>query len=129
MNITLRTVVLECRDMPQLLSFYQNLLGWPVVYEEETFIRIQSPDTKMEIGIQYDNAYTPPVWPTQPGRQQMMAHLDFDLPNRKSLKEAVEKALSLGAEMAAEQYGCGEWVTLLDPAGHPFCFVVWEQSA
>ncbi|MBE5985418.1 MAG: VOC family protein [Paenibacillaceae bacterium] len=127
MSIKLKTVILECRDIPQLVSFYTSLLHWPVVYELETFVGIHSDEDEMGIAFQYDENYIPPTWPARPGQQQMMAHLDFAVADKSELKEAVEKAIILGAKIADEQYGGEEWITMLDPAGHPFCFVVWNH--
>lgn len=121
-----KTVILESRDIKSLLSFYSSLLEWPVVFEQKTFVRIQSPINGMGIAFQYDENYTPPVWPDQLGEQQMMIHLDFAVSNKKELLEATQKALQLGAEISENQYGDGEWVTLFDPSGHPFCIVVWD---
>ncbi|MBE5995330.1 MAG: VOC family protein [Paenibacillaceae bacterium] len=129
MNIQLKTVILECWDIPQLVSFYTNLLHWPVVYEIETFVGIHSNKDEIGIAFQYDENYIPPTWPARPGQQQMMAHLDFAVADKSELKEAVEKAVMLGAKKADEQYGGEEWITMLDPAGHPFCFVVWNHEA
>ena len=81
----------------------------------------------MGIAFQYDENYIPPVWPSQPGQQQMMAHLDFAVADKQELKEAMGKAIKLGAKIANKQYGGEEWITMLDPAGHPFCFVVWSE--
>ncbi len=127
MNIQLKTVILECRDIPQLVSFYTCLLHWPVVYELETFVGIHSNEDDMGIAFQYDENYIPPTWPARPGQQQMMAHLDFAVADKSELKEAVEKAVMLGAKKAEDQYCGEEWITMLDPAGHPFCFVVWDH--
>lgn len=128
MTIRLKTVIFECRDIPQLLSFYTGLLNWPVVYEVDTFVGIHSNEEEMGIAFQYDESYIPPTGPSQPGKQQMMAHLDFAVNDKNELKEAMEKASMLGAKSASEQYGGEEWVTMLDPAGHPFCFVVWGNK-
>jgi len=122
----LKTVVLECKDIFQLLDFYSQLLEWSVVYKEDTFVRIQSRDTGMCIAFQYDEEYIPPVWPSQVGKQQMMSHLDFGVSDMNELEAVTQKAIQLGAKVADEQYGDGEWITLLDPAGHPFCFVLWD---
>lgn len=127
MNIKLKTVILECRDIHQLVSFYTGLLHWPVVFELETFVGIHSNEEDMGIAFQYDENYVPPTWPSQPGRQQMMAHLDFAVDDKNELKEAMEKAIMLGAKIADVQYGGEEWITMLDPAGHPFCFVIWNH--
>lgn len=125
MKIILKTVILECRDMKQLVDFYSGLLDWPVVFEENEFVRIQSPETGMGIAVQYEEDYIPPVWPPEKGKQQMMAHLDFGV-GRAELKEAVDKAVGLGARISDTQYGGDEWITMLDPAGHPFCIIVWN---
>ena len=125
MKITLETVILECRDTEALVDFYSGFLDWPVVYREDEFIRLQGPDSPTGIAVQYDEDYIPPVWPSQPEQQQMMAHLDFGV-DRKDLQETVDKALRLGARMAEAQYGEDEWITLLDPAGHPFCLLIWD---
>lgn len=122
----LKTVVLECKDIPQLLDFYGQLLKWPVVYNIDTFVRIQSKDTGMCIAFQYDEDYIPPVWPSQAGKQQMMSHLDFGVSDKNELEAATKKAIELGAKVTEEQFGDGEWITLVDPAGHPFCFVLWD---
>lgn len=127
MSIKLKTVILECRDIPQLVSFYTSLLHWPVVYEIETFVGIHSNEDEMGIAFQYDENYVPPTWLAKLGQQQMMAHLDFAVEDKSALKEAVEKATILGAKIADEQYGGEEWITMLDHAGHPFCFVVWNH--
>ncbi len=128
MAIKLKTVILECCDIPQLVSFYTGLLNWPVVFELDTFVGIHSNEEEMGIAFQYDEKYIPPIWPSQPGQQQMMSHLDFGVTDKKELKEAIEKAIKLGAKIANDQYGGEEWVTMLDPAGHPFCFVVWNHK-
>ena len=124
--LTLKTLILECRNVRELLTFYQGLLGWPVVFDEETFVRIQCPETGMGLAFQLDEDYAPPVWPTEPGMQQMMAHLDFAVADATELQAMTEKALSLGAARAQAQYGGNDWITLLDPAGHPFCLVIWD---
>lgn len=123
--LTLKTVILECGDVRRLLDFYQSLLGWPVVFDEETFVRIQCPETGMGLAFQLDEDYLPPVWPTEAGKQQMMAHLDFAVADQTEMKDMMARALALGATEAREQFGGDDWITLLDPAGHPFCFVVW----
>ncbi len=124
----LKTVILECPDPAALCRFYQKLLQWPLVFQESGFLRLQSPYTGMGIGFQQNEAYIPPIWPEEPGRQQMMAHLDFGVASREEMQDAVEKALRLWAEYAKAQYGGQDWTTMLDPAGHPFCFVLWEEA-
>lgn len=121
-----KTVILECKDVKSLVSFYSAFLGWQVVFEEEAFVRIQSPTTDVGIAFQFDEHYVPPVWPSQISQQQLMAHLDFGVATKAELKEMVQKALNLGAAIADNQYGGGDWTTMLDPAGHLFCIVIWD---
>lgn len=45
-------------------------------------------------------------------------HFDFQVPD---VAVAVEYAKSLGAVKARAQFGGSELVTMIDPAGHPFC--------
>lgn len=125
MELKLKTVILECREIDRLADFYSRFLGWPIVFREEGFLRLQPPDSDMGIAVQYAEDYIPPIWPSQNGRQQMMAHLDFGVDSRQAVKEQADRAVALGAKPAAAQYGGEDWVTLLDPAGHPFCIVFW----
>lgn len=126
MALQFKTVILECGDVRRLSGFYSGLLGWPVVFQEEDFIRLQPPEGSIGIAVQYAEDYVPPVWPTEEGKQQMMAHLDFGVNRREELEEWAARAAALGAVRAETQYGGGDWITMLDPAGHPFCIVVWE---
>lgn len=54
--------------------------------------------------------YVPPVWPENAGKQQKQMHFDFQVDN---VAEMVKKAES--------QFGGNDFVTMFDPAGHPFC--------
>lgn len=62
--------------------------------------------------------YTRPIWPEEEGKQQKQMHFDFQV---EDLPQAVERALSLCAVKAGAQFGGEDFVTLLDPSGHPFC--------
>ncbi|MGV9502751.1 VOC family protein [Streptomyces sp. NPDC003642] len=59
----------------------------------------------------------PPVWPSGPGRQQMMVHLDIEVDD---VARETARALTLGARLAQFQPQ-DDVRALLDPAGHPFC--------
>ena len=122
--IKLKTVVLETNDIHALCKFYSELLGWSIVFQVDTFIRIQSPQNDTGIAFQFEEDYIPPTWPTKRDKQQMMAHLDLGCTNKAEMKNSIEKATQLGAQIADTQYGNEEWITMLDPAGHPFCFVI-----
>ena len=49
-----------------------------------------------------------------------MIHFDFGVHDKKELAEWVDRAIKAGAKIAEMQYGDGEWITMIDPAGHPF---------
>jgi hypothetical protein len=67
--------------------------------------------------FQENDDYIAPVWPTEPGQQQQMMHLDFFADD---LQEDVDHAITCGAKLAETQYS-DKWRVMIDPAGHPFC--------
>ncbi len=125
--IKLKTVVLDCRDTALLSDFYIRLLGWKRNYAEgDEWIDIAGPESGVRIGFQKNEDYVPPVWPEEPYAQQQMVHLDFYIQDRALMELAVRHALACGAVRASVQYEPDSWVTMIDPEGHPFCFVVGD---
>ena len=128
--IKLQSVVLDCQQPRELANFYVSLLGGEIVYEIEYFVSVAIPGETVSISCQYDENYTPPVWPGSGTEQMKMEHLDFTV---QDIDAAVEFALSIGATMPKHQYWQPEWgpkwVTLLDPVGHPFCFCSYHSSS
>ena len=124
--IALDAVVLECENVAALSDFYIQLLGWKKNYGENgEWTDIISPSGGVKIAFQQNEDYIPPVWPDEPGAQQQMAHLDFTVHNKEQMELAVQHAISCGAVKASIQYVAEKWTTMIDPAGHPFCFVIW----
>ena len=120
-DIRFYSVVLDCPDPRALADFYARLMGWIVVFEDDEYVVI-APEGVCQGGypgmtFQKNPDYVPPVWPSQPGAQQQMAHLDFAVEN---IAQAAAFALSLGASEAPEQFS-GSWRVMIDPCGHPFC--------
>ncbi|MCH5321269.1 MAG: VOC family protein [Eubacterium sp.] len=115
-EVVLGNVMVDCDDEIKLQRFYGELLGWEMC---ELFAR---PAVRSSNGIVFlfieEPDYVPPVWPEKIGKQQKQMHFDFQVDD---VEEAVEKAIELGAVKADEQYGGEHFVTMLDPAGHPFC--------
>ena len=104
-------------DALDVASFYERLLGWPVVDSAPGgWAMLHGPDG-LKIEIQGSTDYQPPTWPTQPAEQQMMMHLDFATDD---LDAAVAWAIAAGATVAEHQPQANVRV-MLDPAGHPFC--------
>jgi catechol 2,3-dioxygenase-like lactoylglutathione lyase family enzyme len=120
--------VLDTDDVPTLVRFYEQLLGWSVTDhdsprpgEPETsgWARLRPPDGNGKIEIQWEARYVAPVWPPQPGAPQMMMHLDVLVDD---LAAGVAWAQRCGATVAPEQPQRGDdHVIMVDPAGHPFC--------
>lgn len=125
--IGINAVVLDCPDVEALSDFYIRMLGWekcPGATEGWVDIAVTA-DAKrgeLRLAFQKNEDYVPPVWPEEPGKQQMMLHLDFLVPTRADIARAVEHAVTCGAVKAPVQYS-NTWTVLFDPIGHPFCFV------
>jgi catechol 2,3-dioxygenase-like lactoylglutathione lyase family enzyme len=116
-------VVLDSPDAHQLCAFYQALLGWEIGTDEPDWVTLHPPGggTGLSFAAEPDT-YVRPTWPSDPGQQQMMLHLDIEV---RDLDEGVRYALDAGAELAEFQPQPLVRV-LLDPAGHPFCLWVRE---
>ncbi|MEN3309440.1 MAG: hypothetical protein V7603_5642 [Micromonosporaceae bacterium] len=122
----LAATVLGAPDPRKLAAFYAELLGWDVVESEparpgepaeDGWVVLRPPSGGTGLSFQYEPDYTPPVWPPQPGGQDMMMHLDIAV---EDLDAAVAWALQVGATLA--KYQPQEHVrVMLDPAEHPFC--------
>ena len=63
--------------------------------------------------------------PEENGRQQKQMHFDFQVDD---VAAAVGKAEALGAVKTEAQFGGNLFVTMLDPAGHPFCLCKKEHA-
>ena len=109
-------IMVDCEEEQKLCDFYHRLLGWK---KSVMFGRPALSDRGTVFLFVEEKDYVPPVWPEKEGKQQKQMHFDFQVPD---VGAAVEYAQSIGAKKAAAQFGGkDEWVTMLDPAGHPFC--------
>lgn len=109
------SIAVDCPNPKELLTFYAGLFG-QTLDDDSDFVSIG--DGSAEIWFQPVEDYLPPTWPTQERGQQ--AHFELvtnDMPAAATLAE------SLGATRASQQPDDGEWIVMLDPAGHPFCLV------
>lgn len=115
-EVLLGNVMVDCDDEKKLQKFYSELLGWEMC---ELFAR---PAVRSSNGIVFlfieEEGYVRPTWPEQPGKQQKQMHFDFQVDD---LEMMVKKAEALGATKSEAQFGGDEFVTMFDPAGHPFC--------
>jgi catechol 2,3-dioxygenase-like lactoylglutathione lyase family enzyme len=108
---TLELVAIDAPDIERLASFYARLTGWDIVRKDTGWITMRAGDGQ-EIAFQLAPDHVAPEWPGQERPQQV--HLDLYVEGREA---AAERAVALGAT----RLGGGEnWITLADPAGHPF---------
>lgn len=110
-------VVLEAPDARALAYFYRDLLGWPLASDDPDACTIGISGAPANLAFQTEEIYERPTWPAEPGKQQMMFHLDIGV---RDVQTAAAEAVALGAELPAHQPQDDVRV-LLDPAGHPFC--------
>jgi len=115
-GICFGNIVVDCNDEQKLCRFYKQLLGWE---KREMY---GHPAVRSENGLVFlfieDEEYVSPIWPDQLNKQQKQMHFDFQV---EDVAIAVQRAETLGAVKAKSQFGGDHFVTMIDPAGHPFC--------
>lgn len=116
--------VLATKDARKLAGFYERLLGWPRIQDEEGWVVLHPGGDATAISFHEDVEYVPPVWPSRADRQQIMSHLDI---GTNDLDAAVAHALTVGASQADFQPQTDVRV-MLDPDGHPFCLFRSERA-
>jgi catechol 2,3-dioxygenase-like lactoylglutathione lyase family enzyme len=117
--VRLTAPVLGTPDPQGLARFYQKLLGWPLGSDEPDWATLRPEDGGTGLSFQLEPDHVPPVWPPQPGTQQMQVHLDLradDLDAASAVAEAAG-ARRLGGHTDDDE----EVRVYADPAGHPFC--------
>ena len=110
--------VLSTRDAGALAAFYERLLGWPRLMDEEGWVVLRDGHDGQALSFHGDDEYVPPTWPSTAGEQLMMMHLDIATDD---LEAAVAHAIECGATRAEYQPQDGAVTVMLDPDGHPFC--------
>jgi predicted enzyme related to lactoylglutathione lyase len=111
----LELVAFDAADIERLAWFYAELAGWQVVRKESDWITLHAPDGQ-EVAFQLAPDHLAPQWPGQERPQQF--HLDLQV---DGIEAAAERAVGLGATRLADG---PSWITLADPAGHPFCLTL-----
>jgi catechol 2,3-dioxygenase-like lactoylglutathione lyase family enzyme len=107
----LELAALDAPDVGRLARFYSELAGWEIVRTEPDWITVRTGDGQ-ELAFQLAPDYVAPDWPGQKQPQQF--HLDLTVDGHEA---AAQRAVSLGATRLADG---ASWITLADPAGHPF---------
>lgn len=115
--------VFSTPDPDALASFYERLLAWPRLMNDDGWIVLRDDERGTALSFHVDEQYVAPVWPSTPGEQQMMLHVDIVTDD---LDAAVARAIDCGATRHSHQPSTGE-VVMLDPDGHPFCLIRSES--
>jgi catechol 2,3-dioxygenase-like lactoylglutathione lyase family enzyme len=107
----LELAAFDAADIDTLASFYAELTGWTIARKESDWITMRTGDGQ-EMAFQLAPDHAAPQWPGQEHPQQL--HLDLQVDDHLA---AAERAVALGATRLADG---PSWITLADPAGHPF---------
>ncbi len=121
-SVTLAATVLGTPDPRGLARFYQRLLGWPLRDDTDEWATLRPADGSTGLSFQLEAHHVPPVWPPEPGTQQMQLHLDLLVDDLEAAGALAEEA---GAALLGGHEDDDEIVRVYrDPAGHPFCLFV-----
>lgn len=116
------TVTLDCSDAEALAAFYSDLLGWEINARDGAgWVQALAPEGGVGLNFQAEDAYEPPTWPEEPGRQAKMMHFEVLVDD---LEGAVDRVLLAGGAQAPHQppdRDSARIRVMVDPAGHPFC--------
>lgn len=104
-------VAFDAADIDTTAAFYRDLAGWQITRSEPDWV-VLTTATGDEVAFQLAPDHRSPEWPGQAMPQQL--HLDLIVDGHLA---AAERAVSLGATRLGDG---ATWVTLADPAGHPF---------
>ena len=107
----LEVVALDAPDIDKLASFYAELTGWEIASKEDDWIVVRT-GSGTDIAFQLAPDLIAAQWPGQGHPQQF--HLDLQV---DGIEAAADRAVRLGATRLGEG---ATWITLADPAGHPF---------
>jgi predicted enzyme related to lactoylglutathione lyase len=121
-SFRLTAAVLGTPDPRGLARFYPSLLGWPIRDDEPEWATLRPADGGTGLSFQREADHVPPVWPPEPGTQQMQEHLDIEVDDFAAAATVAEDA---GARLLSTYAEPHEVVRIYaDPAGHPFCLFV-----
>lgn len=118
----LGAIVLDSDNSEILSEFYQQLLGWKKIRQDDEWIIVSSYDgNSTPLVFQEVSHYERPIWPIEKEKQQQMIHLDFYV-DKNEYEHEINHAISCGAQLSSIQLS-DDWKVFFDPAGHPFCII------
>jgi catechol 2,3-dioxygenase-like lactoylglutathione lyase family enzyme len=104
---------LTCDGSPTVGYFWSEVLGWPLVWDQDDETAIRSRDGGLFITFG-----GPPV---APKRAKNRLHIDVAPPNGGDQRAEVDRLVSLGATRIDIGQGDVSWVVMADPDGNEFC--------
>ena len=127
-ELQLTSITIGTPNPHELAGFYARMLNGEISADDparpgepETAgwaqVKTTSDHGRITLNFEYEQAWQPPVWPSEPGRQHITQHLDILVDD---LEEAVAWAEACGALQDPHQFQDDVRV-MRDPHGHPFC--------
>lgn len=104
---------ITCDGSPEVGYFWSEVLGWPLVWDQEEETAIRAPD-----GTGPFIAWGPPVLPKTTKNR---FHIDVAPPEGGDQEAEVERLIGLGATRIDIGQGDVSWVVMADPDGNEFC--------
>lgn len=126
--------VLDTTDVRGLAEFYRRLLGLQYrrgdepaggsVPDDVDWLVLTDGQGNRRLAFQRVDHQERTTWPSPEVPMQM--HLDLTVPDRETLEQHHQRALSLGAELRFDRTDDPDepLYVYADPAGHPFCIFV-----
>jgi catechol 2,3-dioxygenase-like lactoylglutathione lyase family enzyme len=104
---------LTCDGSPAVGYFWSEVLGWPLVWNQDDETAIRSRD-----GGQFITFGGPPE---APKHTKNRLHIDIAPPKEGDQAAEVDRLISLGATRIDIGQGDVSWVVMADPDGNEFC--------
>jgi predicted enzyme related to lactoylglutathione lyase len=109
---TLSTIVIDVINLEICSTFWLQMLGADVLYQDERYVRLGHEGDLIILMLQKV---------AEPHQGKNRVHIDLDVTD---LEAAVKRVQELGGRrlQAVTEYGI-EWVIMADPDGNEFCLV------
>lgn len=107
---TFRDIVIDCADPAELARFWSQVLGWPVIHQDDDEACLRSGDSSFRVWL---------VRVPEPKTIKNRVHIDVNL----EPGTGVERLVELGAEVV-HPFGSipdAPWAVLVDPERNEFC--------